>query len=174
MASSRPIRIARRSVASPTPGLPPLVHGGTFVENTAGRTRAVRLFSLYAVLLAAVYLAFLGVVLAAPSSAARDDPVTIAALSLVAVALALWGYLITLARTPRGVRFQGAEILVVERPGRTRRFVAPPSLELRVVYRFGPGILAREPTELVEVTSVDGRRCTYLVAQGLLSGGLSP
>lgn len=159
-------------MAAPAPGLPPDGPAAAFVENTAGRTRALRLFSLYAVLLAAVYVAFLGVVLAAPSSAARGDPVTIAALSVVAAALALWGYLITLARTPRGVRFQGSEIVVVERPGRSRRFVAPPALELSVVYRYRPGLLAREPTELVEVTSVDGRRRTYLVAQGLLSGGL--
>ncbi|MGI0132557.1 MAG: hypothetical protein ACREDK_05630 [Thermoplasmata archaeon] len=172
MAESRPIRIVRRPVGAVLPaemsvGVAPA--SGRYVANTAGTARALRLFVLYLAVLAAAYLGFLSLALTATSTGTRSDSAALVALTIVALALAIWGWMITLARAPTGIRFEGREIIVLERRGRPRRFVAPPALDITVAYRYPSGFLAREPTELVEATSLDGRRRAYLVARGLLS-----
>ena len=173
MAGSRPIRIARRPATAVGAGAGSDTEPSAparFVENSAGRARAFRLFALYLVVLAAAYAGFLSLALTAPSQGTRDDLAALGALTLVAFVLGAWGWTITLGRAPRGVRFEEGEIVVLERMGRPRRFVAPPALEVTVAYRYAPGFLGREPTELVEATALDGRRRAYLVARGLLSG----
>ncbi|MCI4317685.1 MAG: hypothetical protein L3J96_04035, partial [Thermoplasmata archaeon] len=147
----------------------PTAPASRFVSNDAGSARAYRLFIVYLAGLIASYLAFLVLAFTAPQPGTREDLVVLGGLSVAAVILIGWGWVITVGRAPRGIRFEGKELIVLERWGRPKRFESPPLLELRVVYRYTPGFLGREPTELVEVTSLDGRKRAYLVRRGLLS-----
>ncbi len=171
MASPRPVRIVRvpsRSGGGPGPparaGAP-----GDYRPNVGGRGRGVRLFAGFLVLLAVIYAAFAALALTASAPGARDDPVTWGLFTLVAVVLALWGWVLTLGRVPRGVWVGAGHLVVEERAGRVRRFDLASGDRLVVLQRHAEGLLSPRPTELVELRGPDGAR-SYLVEAGLLVG----
>ena len=172
MAGSRPVRIARRPASEPVLSrteLPVASHWGEYRENHAGTIRASRLFLLFLIVLIVLYVLFLGLALSSPTPGVSANLGAIAGFTVIAFGLGLWGWTITLLRAPRSVRLRSTETIVTERTGRTRRFPAAAELTIRVVGRFPGGLLASEPTEMVEVwTQTQGKR-NYLVRSGLFS-----
>ena len=168
MSTSRAVRIARPPLAA-APGA--VTAGGTgatvFAPNRGGAQRGVRLFVLFVVVALAVYLTFVGLAASSPSSGVRSNPAVYLVLTLVAVLIALVGFFITLGRAPRSIAWRGEYLLVRERLGKLRRFRRA-GLQVSVVYRYTPGFLSVDPTELVTVTDADGRRGNYLVGRGVL------
>ena len=168
MSTSRAVRIARPSLTTAPGGASAVGTGGTsFAPNRGGAQRGVRLFLLFVVVALVVYLMFVGLAASSPTSGVRDNPAVYVVLSLVAVVIALVGFFITLGRAPRAVAWRGEHLLVRERLGKLRRFRRA-GLQISVVYRYTPGFLSADPTELVTVTDADGRRGHYLVGRGFL------
>lgn len=166
MSTPRPVRIPRSApsadVAPPTPG-----SERRFVPNTAGSTRAWRLFGMFAGFLVVIYLLFVGLAIASPSGGIRSNVAAWGVFTLVAAGFILVGWSITLGRAPRGAWWRDGEIVVQERLGRMRRF--PQSVPTRVAQRYRIGLLGPEPTEFVELQAADGSPRTYLVAEGFFS-----
>lgn len=166
MAEPRAVRIARakrpESETVPRPG------SGRGFPNRGGTLRAQRVFGLYSILLVAIYATFLGIALASPEPGLRENPVAVGLLTVTGVVLALWGYRITLGRTPRALRLEGPDLVIVERGGRRRNFGVAGSVRVRVADRFSAGWLGPEPTELVEIALPEGGQRVYLVARDLV------
>jgi hypothetical protein len=162
--AARPVRIVRHRgspAATPEAGPP----GSRFVENRAGWVRARRLFLLFGLACAVLYATLLGEALIA-SPGLVTDSVALVVLTLAAVACFLAGAAVTIARAPRGVWWTGDAMVVRERFSAPRKF--PKDVAWHVARRYGAGLLAPSPTEIVEVVPKTGRRTTYLVDEGLL------
>jgi hypothetical protein len=125
------------------------------------------LFLLFVLVALAVYVTFVALAASSPTSGVKDNPAVYLVLTLVAVLLALIGFFITLGRAPRAVAWRGEHLVVRERLGKLRRFRRV-GLQVSVVYRYTPGFLSADATELVTVTDADGRRGNYLVGRGFL------
>ena len=160
MAAPRPVRIPR---AGSRPAA-----ADDFRANSAGETRAIRLFVLFLVLLGAIFLTFVALAIASPSPGVRSNLDGWAALSIVALALVVGGWVITLGRTPRAVARRDSEVVVRERLGRLRHFALDDVGRARVAYRNPASFLGPEPTEVVEIVSREGGRRTYLLGEDLL------
>lgn len=168
MGSPRAVRIPRSSAATL-----PAASAGERRENAAGRQRAVRLFGLFAVALAALYGAFLALS-ASAAGGIGAAPVGLALFSALAAAFLLWAWGITLRRAPLSVRFAPRAIVVQESGRRTRIFPLGPALERAVVERYAASPFGPSPTELVRVGDAGGRQRLYLVARGLFEGPPGP
>lgn len=166
MAAPRAVRIARAASAAPAAGPSARPH---FVPNRAGDTRARRLFLLFAVLLVAIYATFAALTLSNPVPGVRENLFAWAAFSLLALALALWGWSITIGRAPRGVLVRSEELLVRERLGGSRRVLRSALDGIKVVQRYPAGWIAPEPTVLAEVRVEGGRARTYLVGESFFA-----
>ncbi len=169
MSSPRPVRIVR--VPSRPAGAPSAraAAAGDYRPNGGGRGRGRRLLLGFLALLAVIYAVFAGLALTAAAPGTRDDPVTWGLFSVVAVALALWGWVLTLGRAPRGAWVGAGHVIVEERAGRVRRFDLTSGDQLVVLQRHAQGLLSPRPTELVELRGPDGRR-SYLIEAGLFEG----
>ena len=171
MGPPRAVRISR--VARPAAGddgvggAPPR---GEYRENVAGAARGNRLFGIFSTGLFALYLAFLAVAMRAAGGLGAD-PAAIALFSAVAAALAVWGFLITLGRAPRGAWVAPDRIVIVERSGRSRRLAGAPPVRVEVLQRYPSGFLSPEETRLVRAPVAGARPRTYLVGVGLLEPG---
>jgi hypothetical protein len=168
VAASRPVRISR-SAANASERFAgrsaPSGTGARFTENRAGTRRATRLFGMFVGVLLVIYLAFAALTLASPSPGVRSNVATWAVFSGMALVVALWGWLITFGRTPRGAVRRGSEIVVRERLGRPRRIPMDEATQPTVVHRYGRSLFGPEPTEFVEVRTTDQVKRTYLVGE---------
>jgi hypothetical protein len=162
MAAPRSVRIPRRTsdVATPVDGESAMPR---FIANTAGTTRGTRLFGLYLLLLAVIYLLFVGLAVTSRPASPATNSLAWGLFSGLAALFGISGWWVTLGRAPRGVRMLGEEFAVQERLGRIRRF--PSTTERHVVRRFPASPLGPEPTEFVELTERDGVKRTYLVGE---------
>jgi hypothetical protein len=161
--AARPVRIPRvRTVRPAVPILP----GAHFVENRAGWIRARRLFLLFGVTLAGLYV---GLVVDAfvVTPGLGSDAVALGIFTLAALGCAAAGASVTIARAPRGVWWTDAEMVVRERFSRPRRY--PRDVASHVARRHPAGLLAPAPTEIVELVPKTGRPMAYLVDEGLLT-----
>lgn len=138
-----------------------------FRENRAGTSRALRLFLIFGLGLAAIYLFFLALAVTSPSPGVNSAPLVYGLLTGMTAVLAVFGWSITLGRTPRSFRVATDGIVVRERMGGLRRFANSAQLRVRVTARYDRGLLGREATEMVEL-SVDRRgKKNYLVTAGV-------
>src|SRR5215471_2566362 len=139
--SSRAVRIAKSSSrssgsASPEPIQPLLPPAsGVYVPNSAGGTRARRLFLLFGTALLVMYVGFLALELSGPAGASLASLGAAIALSLVALIAGVVAYTRTIARAPRGVFQRAAELVVSERGGRVTRFPMTAGFRVEVVER---------------------------------------
>ncbi|MCI4318712.1 MAG: hypothetical protein L3K23_01080 [Thermoplasmata archaeon] len=168
MSTSRAVRIARTPLEASSVIVGSGGAGATpFAPNRGGAQRGVRLFLLFVVVALAVYVTFVGLAASSPTSGVKDNPAVYVVLTMVAALIALVGFFITLGRAPRAAAWRSEHLLVRERLGKLRRFRRA-GLQVSVVYRYTPGFLSTDPTELVTVTDADGRRGNYLVGRGFL------
>jgi len=163
--AARTVRISRGRARAVRTAAPP-VPGGRFVENRAGWVRARRLFAAFTLALAALYGALLGDALVATPGLA-SDAAALGIFTATAVLCVAGGAAVTLARAPRGIWWTPEEIIVRDRFTARRSF--PRNVPVRVARRYGAGLWAPAPTEIVEVVPVRGRAMTYLVDEGLLT-----
>ncbi len=137
-------------------------------ENRFGRQRAFRTFLVFIAGLLAIYAFFLGTLLTSPEEGVRTGTTGYILLSALAVVIALGAVLMTIFRAPREIRTDGGVLVLRERYGPERRFPIAPGLFVRVVKRYPEGLLAEEPTDMVEVTQGRGTPRNYLVDAGAI------
>ena len=131
------------------------------------------MFCLFAAGVLVIYLLFLGLTATSTSPGLRNSPTVYAALTIAVALLGVWGWFLTVHRAPRQAVLRDDALVVTERSGRARRF-SPLGVRVRVLYRYGPGLLAAEPTELVELSDAEGRRRNYLVGRGFFQSMVGP
>ncbi len=164
---ARTVRISRAPAAADAAGI-------GFRRNSFALTRALRLYLLYLVALVAIYGAFVADLAASRAGFAGNPTSAPLFITLLAIASALWGYFLTLARTPRGVELREHAFVLVEFTGRRREYDLRRALDVRVENRYPAGWLAPGPTELVRL-NVPGRPSRlYLLSLGLLPERSAP
>lgn len=161
---ARAVRIRRGpesggSAGAPGPAASPVVASRPYA-NTAGGSRAFRMFLFFLVGLAVIYAFFMGY--AVTSLAAATDGTVEVVLTVSVVAALGVGWWVTLGQAPTVAYVEGDQLVVRERTGRNRRFRTD---ELRInLLRSNPsGFLSPEPTDFVELSEPHGSRRTYLV-----------
>lgn len=172
MASPRPVRIPRpsapgtaRAVRTVTvPRGPPSGPVETRV-NRAGTRRAARLTFLFLVGVSAVYFASYLYDRGSPGGSSPGVETDLFVFGLVALALGFAGAVVSLGAAPRSVELTPDSIVVVGRWGGRTAWTPRSAVQVRVLRRYLPGVLASEPVESVELAGM-GRRRTYLVEAG--------
>ena len=165
--AARAVRI-RRDNDAPSGGETPARTGnpsagavsGPRVQNSAGSSRAFRMFLFFLVGLAVIYGLFMGfaVTSAAPGT---NDAIEGVLTASVAVALVV-GWWVTLGQAPTAAYIDGHHLVVRDRIGRSRRFPVD-GLRVSLLRSNASGFLGPEPTEFVEVSVPRGPHHTYLV-----------
>jgi hypothetical protein len=163
MGSPRAVRIPRRR---PAGGAPANAVPAASRENRGGRERARRWFSVFALGLVALYVAFVALS-ATAAGGLTGAPDALGLFTVLAIGFAGWAWSITLHRAPLRIRWSGGSLSVDETPRRTRRFERGPAFEQVVVERYPKSPLGPLPTELVRVGEAGGRQRVYLVEVGL-------
>ncbi len=161
---ARAVRIRRGPDGGGSTGPPAFVPGSVVASrplaNTAGGSRALRMFLFFLVGLAVIYAFFMGY--AVTSLAAASDT-TVEAILTGAVVVALGvGWWVTLGQAPTLAYVEGAQLVVRERTGRNRRFRTD-QLRINLLRSNPSGFLSPEPTDFVELSVPHGSRRTYLV-----------
>jgi hypothetical protein len=172
----RPVRIARGRTApegeraAPAPSLDPYApvslppHG-----NRGGLRRARRMLFLYLLALAILYGGVVLLVATSPYGAVRNDLPIYVALSAIASASALAGFVMTLGRAPFAVYVDRDDLVVRERFGSVRRFPLDATLKVSRQGHRAAGFLSPEPTETVRLSSARQKEREYVLEDGLLS-----
>ena len=165
---ARAVRISRWDAGRPgaAPGAAP---AEGYRPNTAALTRSTRLFLLFLVGLLLAYGTFVGLLYSRPAAAASVGTGTLGLLSLFAAVVAVYGFAITLGRTPRAVETSGDRLVVIEFLGTRRSFPLDGSFRPTVENRYATGPLAPQPTEMVALASARGPTRRYLLAAGLVA-----
>lgn len=178
MTEAHPVRIPTRRTreAPPGPEGGPLGEAGAPISegyraNVGGSKQTRATFVAFLAGLLVLYVGFVGILSSSPTPGERSNVPAYALFTLVLVALALGGFLLTLYRAPRGLRREGNDLVVVERTGRISRFALGPGLEGRVLKRYPPDPFHDLATELVRLNRGDGSGRTYLIERGLLPEG---
>jgi len=185
VATSHPVRIVRSRPlpsADAAPGSEPEVpaDGGPSKPpperrvNHGGSQRALRVATIYVVLLLAMYLAFAlydRTSLGGSSSAAENGLIVLTALFAL---FAVVGAVYSLTPAPRAVDVAPDHVTIVGRWGRLRRLPPLANLSLRVVRRYSAGFLSSRRVELVEVWGEDIPIRSLLIEVGLFEGAASP
>ncbi len=166
----RAVRIPRTASPddrpSPLPGVLPT--SGTFRANRAGTQRAVRLAVLYAVGLAVLYGLLVLLDRSAPGGGGSGATAGLELFSAIAALLGAGGVLFALSQAPRGVEIGETATVVVGRWARRRSFPPLAAAGAHLVRRFPASFLSDAPVVVVELTSLSGRRSTFLLEEGLL------
>ena len=174
MATSRPVRIPRSTASPPAtdPSAPPPAEApaARSVDRRVNRAGLQRAFRLALIYLVALFVLYVGFVLADRSAPGGTGPTATAGLlyfTIVASALAVGGVLLALAPAARSVEVSPASVVVEEWTGRRRRFPPLEELRVRTLRRYPAGFLSATAVEAVEVEG-DGRRRTYHLEEGIL------
>jgi hypothetical protein len=165
---ARAVRIARPDAKEPPGAVEAWDPSEGYRPNTGALTRAGRLFAVYVVVLVVCYVAFLALVYSGPSESSAAAIPSLELLTVLAALLAVGGFWITLARTPRGVDRRAGRIVIVEFLGGRRVYLQDSTLRFTVENRYGTGWLASAPTEMVAVQTAQGPVRHYLVERDLL------
>jgi hypothetical protein len=178
--SPRPVRIAKtpgparvvRVAATPAPAPPPAVPaevptGSAHRDNAPAVARAWRIVAIYLVALAALYAGFLALELRGPGAGGSLANQGLLVFTGIAAALAVGGFVVTMAPVPRSVEVSPTAVVVVEWAGRRREFPPLSDLRVDVVRRYAPSVLTGIAVEAVELTG-GRRRRTYQLVPGLL------
>lgn len=144
---ARAVRISR----APSSSAEPVAASTGFRRNTGGMTRAVRLFVIYLILLALIYGIFVAALATSRAGLGGIPATAPALLSALAVVLGVWGFLITLARTPRGVELRANGFVLTEFFGARRTFDTRGAYDFHVENRYSAGWLSPGPTEMVRL-----------------------
>lgn len=138
--------------------------------NVGGSTRAVRLTTLYVVVLTIFYAGFVLADRAAPGGTSSTTTNGLLMFTGVYLLLAAIGAVYALQPSPRAVEVAPDHVTVVGRWGRRRRFPPLSQLSVSVVRRYPAGWLAPTPVELVELWGEGVPRRSYVVDPGLFEG----
>ena len=135
-------------------------------RNLHGSQRAWRTFGGFLSALLAIYAAFLETFLTDPYGGVRSNPGQYAVFTAVMAAVGLYGFVVSVLRAPRELRFDAGELRVHERSGQWRRFPRGPGLSMAVLRSYPAGLLSTGPTEIVRLSMPNGLTRTYLVDSG--------
>ena len=141
--------------------------------NVAGSQRAVRLTTLYVVVLAALYAGFLLYDRTAPGGTSPATENGVLLFTGMFVAFAVGGAIYTLHPAPRAVEVSADHVTVVGWWGRRRRLPRIGLLSVSVVRRYPAGWLAAGPVELIELWGEGVPNRSYLVEPELFAGANS-
>jgi hypothetical protein len=167
-----PPRAVRLAVRPEIPAAPQGAPGGPSERrrNVAATRRAVRLASLYAVGIAAVYAALVVAARAGPPAGSAGSTGALTVVGGVAVLMIGVGVVVALGAAPRYVELDERETVVVGRFGRRYRFPGRERLKPVVLRRFPAGWLSPIALESVEIGGGTTRR-SFLLDEGLLGPG---
>ncbi len=172
MSGARPVRIARPA-RDPDSGLgldrgaeqpAPEDRGGRAAAwaNEAASRRAFRLALLYALGVAVVYYVFVLLGSYGPGGGSPSERYDLAFLGLLAAAVALGGFLVTLRAAPRSIEVVSDGWTVHLPLGGVREYSRTRGARLRRVRSVGPGWLAPDRLAYVEVTEGSVRRAYWI------------
>lgn len=142
--------------------------------NIAGTQRSVRIALLFAIALAALYLAFAVYSRSAPVGSGPGVQQEFLLFDAIALALGAVGVVLTLSPSPRSVELTPDTVTVVGRFGRRRDWSPRSQVQVHLERRFGAGFLSRSPVVAVRLSAPDRPSRTYLVEEGLFSDDLAP
>lgn len=167
---SRPSSPAVRSSTRPKEEAVPAPGKRAHRPNVGGSQRAVRLATLFVVVLGTLYVGFLLYDRTAPGGTAPAASNGLLLFSAMFVVFAVTGALYTLHPAPRAVEVEAEHVTVVGRWGRRRRLPPLELLSVSVVRRYPAGWLASTSVDLIELWGEGVPNRSYLVDSELFAG----
>lgn len=147
----------------------------TWRPNAAGLERSRRLFLLgFVAAPVLLWVVILALDLSSPYATVRSDPTTPAATGLTVLAIIVVGFVLTLGRTPRRVRFLASppRLEVVPFLGKPDEYPVAADAYQASIELYPRGLLSHDDAELVEVVLPPWRKQHWVLERHLLDEAL--